>query len=107
MRFCGLKTDDFIKMFECLNNNERLVFLDISENRLGEDGAKQIMKTLSRNSIITTLITQKVQIPFNLKQEIDEKILANRGIKRAREMVSLKKENKMVKKMDIYTWKDV
>jgi len=57
MRFCGLKTDDFIKMFECLNNNERLVFLDISENRLGEDGAKQIMKTLSRNSIITTLIT--------------------------------------------------
>lgn len=107
MKFCGIKTESFLRIFQALLSNNTILNLDISDNQIGEQGALQILRTLNRNSSIIQLTLDKAQVPVSIKQEIEKKINANREIKKSKQLTILQKETKICRKSDFHSWEDV
>lgn len=67
MRGCGLKPDNFVKIFLAFASNIAISSLDISENQVGQLGGKQILKALNKNNALSYLGNDKSQIPYTIR----------------------------------------
>lgn len=81
--------------------------MDISQNFLDEEGAHQIVKTLNTNKMIENIGIDKMPVPLRLKKQIEQKLENNKKLKKQKKLLNLKKQNKIIKNIDVGSWEDV
>ena len=84
-----------------------MLSMDISQNFLDEEGAHQIVKTLNTNKMIENIGIDKMPVPLRLKKQIEQKLENNKKLKKQKKLLNLKKQNKIIKNIDVGSWEDV